>query len=958
MANKRIYELAKELNVSSKDLLATANAKGMNFSNHMATVSDTQEQQLRGKAAPKKAAATTEKTTTPTTTDAEPAKRKVVHHLINHNKKPDHRHTNFGRNGGANLHGEGRIMNLNNPRSNNRPAKQQRSEAQSSAPKSAAAQQSAAATSQAASVAPKSAATSASKVTSTAASQAPKTATNLAPRSTNNNRPAASHNNSTSRPASSTNNRSTSSNGNRSNNNGSRNTTSSTNRSNGGYNSNRSNGQSSSNNRPNNGGNRSTSQNRGTSQNSRNNTSSRPSNNSSRPTNTNSRPSSSNNSSRSSQPSTTGSTNNRGGNTNNNRFGPNATSSRGRGGNRRGGQQQYGQKHQKRNKRNQRIKQTTQAVPAPTRKDRPLPEVLMYTVGMNAQDLGKILHREPTEIIKKLFMLGVMVNQNQSLDKDTIEVLAADYGINAEEKPQEDIADIDKFFEEQAQTDPTKLVARPPVVTIMGHVDHGKTTLLDQLRNSHITAGEAGGITQKIGAYQVELKDRKITFIDTPGHAAFTAMRARGADITDITILVVAADDGVMPQTIEAIHHAQAAKTPIIVAVNKIDKPGANPNHVIEQLAEYNLIPEAWGGETIFVEISAKFDKNLDELLDMVLLQADLMELKADPDQRALGSVIEARLDKGRGPVATVLVQEGTLRIGDPIVIGNTYGRIRTMNNDRGQDVKEATPATPVEITGMNDVPEAGDKFVVFADEKSARAAGEERASRALVEERSHGNHVTLDNLFDTMKEGEMKEVDVIIKADVQGSVEALANSFQKIQVDGVRVNIIHKAVGAINESDVTLAEASDAIIVGFNVRPTVQAKSQADGDGVDIRLHNVIYNAIDEIESAMKGMLEPVYEEQVTGQVEVRELYKVSKVGTVVGGLVTEGYISSDAGIRLIRDGVVIYEGKLGSLQRFKDQVKQVKAGFDLGLTIAGYNDIKEGDVIEAYVMKEVPVE
>lgn len=582
----------------------------------------------------------------------------------------------------------------------------------------------------------------------------------------------------------------------------------------------------------------------------------------------------------------------------------------------------------------------------------------MYDVGMNAQDLGKILHREPAEIIKKLFMLGVMVNQNQSLDKDTIEILAADYGIGAEEKPQEDIADIDKFFEEQSQTDPTKLVSRPPVVTIMGHVDHGKTTLLDQLRNSHITAGEAGGITQKIGAYQVELKGRKITFIDTPGHAAFTAMRARGADITDITILVVAADDGVMPQTIEAIHHAQAAKTPIIVAVNKIDKPGANPNHVIEQLAEYNLIPEDWGGDTIFVEISAKFDKNLDELLDMVLLQADLMELKADPDQRALGSVIEARLDKGRGPVATVLVQEGTLKIGDPIVIGNTYGRIRTMNNDRGRAVKEATPATPVEITGMNDVPEAGDKFVVFADEKSARAAGEERASRAQVEERSHANHVTLDNLFDTMKEGEMKEVDVIIKADVQGSVEALANSFQKIQVDGVRVNIIHQAVGAINESDVTLAEASNAIIVGFNVRPTAQAKSQADSDGVDIRLHNVIYNAIDEIESAMKGMLEPVYEEQVTGQVEVRELYKVSKVGTVVGGMVTEGYISRDAGVRLVRDGVVIYEGKLGSLQRFKDSVKEVKAGFDLGLTIAGYNDIKVGDVIEAYVMKEVPVE
>ncbi|WP_421016470.1 translation initiation factor IF-2 [Furfurilactobacillus cerevisiae] len=962
MANKRIYELAKELNVSSKELLTKASAKGMSFNNHMATISDAQEKTLRGIIKPTVQAKAANAAANEKSGDNAP-KRKVVHHLINNNKKSDRRHTNFGRNG-ANLHGEGRIMNLSNPRTNNRQTKRQQ-EQQSTAPRSQApASQTATSTAaKATSQAVQSTATSVTasstvKSTTPRSQAAAKTsATSHAPRS------AATHTTSRptqSRPAARNTDQRNGGNNSSRNNNNNHTTANRTGRTNSSHSNGRNGGYNSNNNRngsnTNNGG-----RDNNRSYGSRNNNGSNNSGNSNNRNSTNSRNTSSRTSSRpTANVGASSSNNNSNGSGRNNRFSNSSNGNRFGNNNRRGGrgQQQYGQKHQKRNKRNQRIKQTAQAQPAPTRKERPLPDVLMYDVGMNAQDLSKILHRETAEIVKKLFMLGVMVNQNQSLDKDTIEILAADYGIEAQEKPKEDIADIDKFFEEQSTTDPTKLVPRPPVVTIMGHVDHGKTTLLDQLRNSHITAGEAGGITQKIGAYQVELKGRKITFIDTPGHAAFTAMRARGADITDITILVVAADDGVMPQTIEAIHHAQAAKTPIIVAVNKIDKPGANPNHVIEQLSAYNLIPEDWGGDTIFVEISAKYDKNLDELLDMILLQADLMELKADPEQRALGSVIEARLDKGRGPVATVLVQEGTLEVGDPIVIGNTYGRIRTMNNDRGRTVKEATPATPVEITGMNDVPEAGDKFVVFEDEKSARAAGEERAKRALVEERSHANHVTLDNLFDTMKEGEMKEVDVIIKADVQGSVEALATSFQKIQVDGVRVNIIHQAVGAINESDVTLAEASNAIIVGFNVRPTAQAKSQADSDGVDIRLHNVIYNAIDEIESAMKGMLEPVYKEEVTGQVEVRELYKVSKVGTVVGGMVTEGYISSDAGVRLVRDGVVVYEGKLGSLQRFKDQVKQVKAGFDLGLTIAGYNDIKVGDVIEAFVMKEVPVE
>lgn len=612
-------------------------------------------------------------------------------------------------------------------------------------------------------------------------------------------------------------------------------------------------------------------------------------------------------------------------------------------------------KRNKHNKGNNRMREVAHKQPT-QRKDKPLPEVLEYTEGMNAQDLAKLLHRPSAEIIKKLFMLGVMINQNQSLDKDTIELLATDYGIEAKEKVEVDVSDIDKMFEDEQQNT-AHLVKRPPVVTVMGHVDHGKTTLLDKLRHSHVTEHEAGGITQEIGAYQVHYNDNLITFLDTPGHAAFTEMRARGANITDITVLVVAADDGVMPQTVEAIHHAQAAKTPIIVAVNKIDKPGANPDRVTEELAKYNLIPEDWGGDTIFVKISAKFGKNLDELLDMILLQAEMMELTANPDQNAAGSVVEARLDQGRGSVATVLVQQGTLHVGDPIVVGNTFGRVRTMTNESGRRIKAATPATPVEITGLNEVPEAGDRFVVFDDEKTARAAGEERAKRAQDKERQRTSHVTLDNLFATMKKGEMKTLPIIIKADVQGSVEALSQSLQKIKVDGVRVDIIHQAVGAISQSDVTLAEASNAVIIGFNVRPTPVAKSLADSSNIDIRLHRVIYNAIEEVEDAMKGMLEPVYEEETIGEVEVRQIYKASKVGTIAGGMVTSGKITRDAKVRLVRDGVVVYEGELGSLKQFKDDVKEVKSGFECGLTIENYNDIKENDVIEAYQMKEVPV-
>ncbi|MCI1135452.1 translation initiation factor IF-2 [Enterococcus gallinarum] len=594
--------------------------------------------------------------------------------------------------------------------------------------------------------------------------------------------------------------------------------------------------------------------------------------------------------------------------------------------------------------------------PVPARKFRELPEVLEYTEGMNVADIAKKIYREPAEIIKKLFMMGVMVNQNQPLDKDTIELLATDYGIEPQEKVQIDIADIDKFFEPEEQNK-ENLVSRPPVVTIMGHVDHGKTTLLDTLRHSRVTSGEAGGITQHIGAYQIDIDGKPITFLDTPGHAAFTSMRARGASITDITILVVAADDGVMPQTVEAINHAKAAKVPIIVAVNKIDKPGANPQHVMQELSEYELIPEAWGGDTIFVEISAKFGQNIEELLEMILLVAEVEDLKADPSQRAIGTVIEARLDKGKDPVATLLVQQGTLHVGDPIVVGNTFGRVRVMTNDLGRRDKTAGPATPVEITGLNDVPQAGDRFVTFEDEKTARAAGEERAKRAVMEQRASSSRVTLDNLFESLKEGELKEVNVIIKADVQGSAEALGASLKKIDVEGVRVNIVHSAVGAVNESDVTLAAASNAIIIGFNVRPTPQAKQQAEAEEVDIRLHRIIYKAIEEIETAMKGMLDPEFEEKITGQMIVRETYKVSKVGTIAGCYVTEGSIRRDSGVRVIRDGIVIYEGKLASLKRFKDDVKEVKLGFECGAMIEKFNDVKVDDVIEGYVMEEVPM-
>ncbi|EAE6724338.1 translation initiation factor IF-2 [Listeria monocytogenes] len=596
-------------------------------------------------------------------------------------------------------------------------------------------------------------------------------------------------------------------------------------------------------------------------------------------------------------------------------------------------------------------------VPPTPPKPKELPEKIVFSESLTVAELAKKLYREPSELIKKLFMLGVVATINQSLDKDAIELICDDYGVQVEEEIKVDVTDLDVYFENELNeaVDESKLVERPPVVTIMGHVDHGKTTLLDSLRNTKVTLGEAGGITQHIGAYQLEIHDKKITFLDTPGHAAFTAMRARGAQITDITILVVAADDGVMPQTIEAINHAKAAGMPIIVAVNKIDKPQANPDRVMQELTEYELVPEAWGGDTIFAPISAKFGEGLENLLDMILLVSEVEELKANPDRRAIGSVIEAELDKGRGPVATLLVQDGTLNIGDPIVVGNTFGRVRAMVNDLGRRVKKVGPSTPVEITGLNDVPQAGDRFVVFEDEKTARNIGETRASRALVAQRSATNRVSLDNLFEHMKAGEMKEVNVIIKADVQGSVEALAASLRKIDVEGVNVKIIHTAVGAINESDITLAAASNAIVIGFNVRPTAQAREAAENESVDIRLHRVIYKAIDEIEAAMKGMLDPEFQEKIIGQAQVRQTINVSKVGTIAGCYVTDGKITRDSGVRIIRDGIVVYEGEIATLKRFKDDAKEVAKGYECGITVQNFNDIKEDDVIEAYVMEEI---
>ncbi|MDN5907745.1 MAG: translation initiation factor IF-2, partial [Staphylococcus equorum] len=568
-------------------------------------------------------------------------------------------------------------------------------------------------------------------------------------------------------------------------------------------------------------------------------------------------------------------------------------------------------------------------------------------------ELAEKLNVESSGIVKKLFLLGIMANINQSLDEETLELIVDDYGVEAEKEIVIDEEDLSIYFDDE--TEDEDAVERPAVITIMGHVDHGKTTLLDSIRHTKVTAAEAGGITQHIGAYQIENDGKKITFLDTPGHAAFTTMRARGAQVTDITVLVVAADDGVMPQTIEAINHAKEANVPTIVAVNKIDKPTSNPDRVMQELTEYGLVPEDWGGDTIFVPLSALSGDGIDDLIEMIVLTSEVQELKANPSKKAVGTVIEAELDKSRGPSASLLVQNGTLNVGDSLVVGNTYGRIRAMVNDLGQRIKTAGPSTPVEITGIHDVPKAGDRFVVFKDEKQARRIGESRHEANVIQQRHESKSVSLDNLFEQMKQGEMKDLNVIIKGDVQGSVEALAASLMKIDVEGVNVRIIHTAVGAINESDVTLANASNGIIIGFNVRPDTGAKRAAETEGVDMRLHRVIYSVIEEIEFAMKGMLDPEFEEQIIGQAEVRQTFKVSKVGTIAGSYVIDGKITRNAGVRVIRDNIVQFEGELDTLKRFKDDAKEVAKGYECGITVEKYNDLKEGDIIEAFEMVEI---
>ena len=580
------------------------------------------------------------------------------------------------------------------------------------------------------------------------------------------------------------------------------------------------------------------------------------------------------------------------------------------------------------------------------------PKKIIVRGEMTVGELAKLLHKDASEVIKKLLLMGVMATINQDLDLDTVLLVASEFGVETEVK----IVVEDTNFETiEENDDPADLVTRPPVVTIMGHVDHGKTTLLDAIRETQVASGEAGGITQHIGAYQVEVHGQKITFLDTPGHEAFTTMRARGAQVTDITVLVVAADDGVMPQTVEAINHAKAANVPIIVAVNKIDKPGANPDKVKQELTEYGLVQEEWGGDTIFVELSAKQRINLDGLLEMILLVAEVNDYKANPDKRARGTVIEAELDKGKGPIARILVQNGTLKVGDAFVAGDCFGRIRAMTNDRGRRVKEAGPSTPVEITGLTEVPQAGDPFMVFEDERKAREIAEKRAIKTRQEAMKSHQKVTLDDLFSKIKEGEIKDLNVILKADVQGSLEALKGSLEKIEVEGVRVKTIHSGVGAITESDISLALASSAIVIGFNVRPEPRAAAMAEMEKVDVRLHRIIYKVIEEIEQAMKGMLDPVFKEKVIGHAEIRETFKVSKVGTIAGCMVTDGKVSRSAEARVIRGGIVVHEGKIDSLKRFKDDAREVLEGYECGLTLEKFNDLQIGDIIEAFVMESV---
>lgn len=578
--------------------------------------------------------------------------------------------------------------------------------------------------------------------------------------------------------------------------------------------------------------------------------------------------------------------------------------------------------------------------------------VISYEEGITVGELAEKLGQTPANVIKVLFLLGTMVTINSSLNDEQVELICLEYGCECEKHVPVDEVNFENI---EVVDDEADLQPRCPVVTIMGHVDHGKTTLLDTIRKSAVVDGEFGGITQHIGAYQVEVNGKKVTFLDTPGHEAFTAMRARGAQVTDIVIIVVAADDGVMPQTKEAIDHAKAAGVPIVVAINKIDKEGADPERIKAEMAEEGLLPEEWGGDTVYCEISAKKKIGIEELLETLTVVAELADLKANPNRYAYGSVVEGKLDKGRGAVATLLVENGTLRASDPIVVGAAYGRVRQMLDDKGRVIKEALPGTPVEITGLNEVPVAGDKFMVFETEKQARSVGETRMKAKIEKDRNSGAALSLDDLYSQIKEGQIIDLNIIVKADVQGTAEAVKASLEKIDVDGVRVNVIRSTVGAISESDVILASASQAIIYGFNVRPDAKVRNKAEEENVEIRLHNVIYKMVEEIETAMKGMLAPEYHEVITGQAEIRQVIKASKVGNIAGCYVTDGSIKRNCGIRLIRDGIVVYEGKLASLRRFKDDVKEVNAGFECGLNIENYNDIKEGDIIEGYVMEEV---
>lgn len=582
------------------------------------------------------------------------------------------------------------------------------------------------------------------------------------------------------------------------------------------------------------------------------------------------------------------------------------------------------------------------------------PKEITYSGTLTVGQLAELMKRNSSEIIKFLFMMGNMSTINTTLSDEDIELICMQFNV----KPTKEVIIEEDDIEEQISNrtfDDKDMVSRPPVVTIMGHVDHGKTTLLDTIRNTHVTQGEFGGITQHIGAYQVSLNGRKVTFLDTPGHEAFTAMRARGAQVTDIVVLIVAADDGVMPQTKESIDHARAAGVPMLVAVNKIDKPGANPERVKTELANEGVMPEEWGGDTVFTEISARSGQGVDDLLEAILLVAEMQELKANPDTLASGTVIEAKLDKGKGPVATLLIQQGTLKAGDSLVVGTSYGRIRKMTNDRGMELKKAGPSMPVEIIGLNEVPRAGDVFMVYDSYKKAAEIAESRTEKQIEKERNATSARSLEDMARMINEGDMKEINILIKADVQGSAEALKASMEKVDVDTVKVNVIRSTVGTITESDIMLASASNAIIYGFNIRPTAAIRKKAEEEGVEIRLHNIIYKALEELESAMKGMLAPVYEEVVTGQAEVRKTYKVSRIGTIAGCYVTDGVIKRDSSVRLIRDGIVIYTGKIGSLRRFENDVKEVTQGFECGLTIENFNDIKVDDIIEAFEDQEV---